>query len=43
VGIEEDDVVVIAGTNRLESEDSSATRMGCAHIVTGPVTWVLEL
>jgi hypothetical protein len=31
---------VVGGTNRLESLDSRATVMGCAHMVTGPTTRV---
>lgn len=35
-------VVMVAETNRLESLSRSCTCMGCAHMVIGPVTWVLS-
>lgn len=37
-----DDVVVVAETKRLSSEACSWIWMGCAHIVTGPMTCVLS-
>jgi hypothetical protein len=37
-----EDVVVVAETKRLSSEACSWIWMGCAHIVTGPMTCVLS-
>ena len=41
VAVDESEVVV-AETNRLESDSCRWTSIGCAHMVIGPVTWVLS-